>query len=278
MDESSLAAPDGEYLDPGYDPQTPDGDNLLLDFVRAETELWTSWGQAMAAEIGRDAASGALWIDSGCPSVFGNPVLWPRPVTPQTAATIVKGMHHTYSARDGGAYLVYSPFPTPDLSGLGLKPVGHPPCMARMPGAVEDASRMDTLDVRRITDLSGLDDFERTLVEAYPISEADPWRRGVMMGSALLDDPRWHLLVGYLNGEPAATSAAYITNHAVDVTLVSTRPEHRGRGIGRAITAAAVQADIAKPAILLASDDGQSVYRSLGFASICRFTLWVGQR
>ena len=44
MDESSLAADEGEYLDPGYDPQTPDGDNQLLDFVRAETALWTSWG------------------------------------------------------------------------------------------------------------------------------------------------------------------------------------------------------------------------------------------
>ena len=47
MDESSLAADEGEYLDPGYDPQTPDGDNQLLDFVRAETALWTSWGAAM---------------------------------------------------------------------------------------------------------------------------------------------------------------------------------------------------------------------------------------
>jgi ribosomal protein S18 acetylase RimI-like enzyme len=150
--------------------------------------------------------------------------------------------------------------------------------MVKMPG-VGDVSTFDgALKTRRVTDQDGLDDFERTLVEAYPISEVQPWSRGVMMGAGLLDDPRWQIFVGYLEGEPVATSAAFVTDHAVDVTLVSSRAECRGRGFGRAITTAAVRADLSKPAMLLASDDGQSIYRALGFASICRYTLWIGMR
>ena len=277
MDESSLAADEGEYLDPGYDPQTPDGDNQLLDFVRAETALWTSWGDAMDAEVVHDD-TGAVWVDSGCLSVFGNPVIWARPVDSDHAADLVSGMRATFANRSGGPFLLYSPFPTPNLTSLGLSPVGHPPCMVRMPGVGDVTPDADGLNVLRVTDQEGLDDFERTLVEAYPIDEVQPWRRGVMMGSALLDHPRWHIYVGYLDGQPVATSAAYVTDHAVDVTLVSARPETRGRGVGRAMTAMAALTDPTKPAMLLASDDGQSVYRRLGFATISRFTLWVGTR
>lgn len=276
MDESSLAADEGEYLDPGYDEQTPDGDNQLLDFVRAESALWTSWGEAMQAEIVHDD-TGALWVDSGCLSVFGNPVIWARPVSPDAAGSLTDRMRATYAARPGGPFLLYSPFPTPELSAFGLSRVGHPPCMVKMPGVGESVVN-DAIDIRRVGDKAGLDDFERTLVEAYPIPEVEPWRPGVMMGEGVLDDPRWQIYVGYVADEPVGTSAAFVTDHAVDVTLVSTRPQHRGRGFGRAITSAAVQADTSKPAMLLASDDGQPVYRAMGFATISRFTLWVGPR
>ncbi len=87
-----------------------------------------------------------------------------------------------------------------------------------------------------------------------------------------------HIFVGYTEREAVVTAAAYVSDHAVDVTLVTCRTEARGRGFGRALTQAAVDADPAKPAMLLASDDGQPVYRSMGFRTMTRFTLWVGPR
>jgi hypothetical protein len=65
MDDASLVADSDEYLEPGYDRQTPDGDNLLLDFARAEIELWTSWGASVDAEVGGDEEAGGLWVASG---------------------------------------------------------------------------------------------------------------------------------------------------------------------------------------------------------------------
>ena len=115
-------------------------------------------------------------------SVFGNPVIWARPVDSDHASDLVSGMRATYAKRSGGPFLLYSPFPTPNLTSLGVSPVGHPPCMVRMPGVGDVTPDADGLNVRRVNDQEGLDDFERTLVEAYPIDEVQPWRRGVMMG------------------------------------------------------------------------------------------------
>ena len=81
------------------------------------------------------------------------------------------------------------------------------------------------------------------------------------MGEALLDDPRWHIFVGYAEGEAVATAASYVSDHAVDVTLVTCRKEARGRGFGRAVTRRPSRSTRRKPAMLLASDDGQPVYR-----------------
>jgi ribosomal protein S18 acetylase RimI-like enzyme len=278
LDAASLAAEEGEYLDPGYDAQTPDGDNLLLDFCRAEVQLWTSWGAALDAAHGIEE-DGTVWVDARSPSVFGNPVLWTRPLDGPAAEAAVARQAKAFGQRPGGAYLLYSAYPTPDLSGRGLRPVGHPPCMVRVPE--NSASQLATpadLDVRRVDSTAQLADFERTLIEAYPIPDLMPWRPGVFMGERLLSDPRWHIFVGYTEREAVATAAAYVSDHAVDVTLVTCRTEARGRGFGRAVTQAAVDADPAKPAMLLASDDGQPVYRSMGFRTMNRFTLWVGPR
>jgi hypothetical protein len=56
---------------------------------------------------------------------------------------------------------------------------------------------------------------------------------------------------------------------SVDATL-------RGRGFGAAITWAATLAQPELPAVLIASDDGRPVYERMGYATICRFTLWMG--
>lgn len=278
LDAASLAADQDEYLDPGYDPQTPDGDNLLLDFGRAEGALWSSWGESRQASVGHDDRLGATWVDAGSASVFGNPVLWTRPVDAEAAADLVRRQSAAFAERPGGPYLLYSIFPTPDLRRLGLDPVGHPPCMARMPEVGAGRPAPDDVKIQRVTDEQQLADFERVLLEAYPVPDLLPVRRGAFLSTALLEAPRWNLFVGYRDGLPVATAASYATDTVADVTLVTCHAEHRGRGFGRAVTQAAVDVAPDRPALLIASDDGQPVYRSMGFRSLTRFTLWIGHR
>ena len=279
LDAVSLAAEEGEYLDSGYDRQTPDGDNLLLDFCRAEVAMWTSWGVAIGA-TSRVEDDGTAWVDAGSASVFGNPVLWTRPLDSEQTGAAITRQRTAFAERSGGPYLLYSAFPTTDLAPLGLQPVGHPPCMVLLPEVRSDAAHpgLAGLEVRRVQSREELKDFERTLIEAYPIPDLIPWRSEAFMGAGLIDDPRWHLFVGYAGHEAVATAAAFVTDHVIDVTLVTCRPGARGRGYGRAVTEAAVHASPTVPAMLLGSDDGRPLYKSMGFRTITRFSLWIGPR
>jgi predicted GNAT family acetyltransferase len=133
------------------------------------------------------------------------------------------------------------------------------------------------LAVREITSQAELVDFERTLIECYPVKELLPFSPGRFTSSATLETA-WRLFVGYVDGEPITCAAAYPTAPTTLVEMVATRTEHRGRGYGAVITATAADSNCDVPAVLIASDDGQGVYERLGFRRISRFTLWLGNR
>jgi uncharacterized protein (TIGR03086 family) len=86
-----------------------------------------------------------------------------------------------------------------------------------------------------------------------------PWEPGSMFDPAMLDG-NWRLLVGSEGDEPVATAAAYLAPTLNLVEFVSARAEVRSRGFGAALTAAAGVAAPDRPAMLIASDLGRSVY------------------
>jgi predicted GNAT family acetyltransferase len=81
--------------------------------------------------------------------------------------------------------------------------------------------------------------------------------------------------VGAVDGRPVAGSMAFTSRGVVAVENVATLEQARGKGYGAALTATAALSSPDLPAVLIASDDGRSVYERLGFLPISRFTLWV---
>jgi len=104
-----------------------------------------------------------------------------------------------------------------------------------------------------------------------------PWARGSFLHPEVLDTA-WRFFVGYGDDQPVATAAAYVTEAITMVEMVAVRPEARGGGVGAAITAAATLTEATRPAALIASDLGRPTYDRLGYVSITRYSLWLGQR
>jgi hypothetical protein len=280
---TDLAAGDGERLEDGYGPGTPPGDNLLGDFTRAEAEAYATLVRSTGGRV-ETALDGALTLaDGGAASPFGNVALLERPAEPDGGTeAIAAATHAFFDGRPGGPFLLFSAWPIGDLRAHRFAPVGHPPMMVRPAGlapALDDALAARTgMRIEAVADPDGVAAFEETVIEAYPTPEMLPYRRGAMIGAPILDS-RWRLFVAWDGDRPMATAGAWVANELTTVELVSARPECRGRGVGAAVTAAAADAGGPdRPAVLISSDLGQATYRRLGFASVLRYTLWLGLR
>jgi GNAT superfamily N-acetyltransferase len=161
---------------------------------------------------------------------------------------------------------------TPDLGALGWHLVGHPPLMVRPAGGTGPVAPAE-LTVVEVLDEVGLEVFERTLVDAYPDPQLQPYRFGTVHDGRILGGPT-HLFTGTVAGRPAATAGGHVAHGVNVVEFVSTMPAARGRGYGAALTWAASVVDPALPAVLFASDLGRPVYEALGYLACSRWTIW----
>ena len=266
----------GTDLENGARPSTPTGDNLILDHIRATAAGYAAVADAGGGRSGELADLGLHMVDLACPSPFGNLAHLTAPVPEARTADLAAAMKDFFGARDGGPYLLFSPWPTGDLGAHGFVLGGHPPVMVRPAGGTP--TECDDLRVVVATDPDELEAFERTLAIGYPASELLPFGSAPrLFGDGVLASG-WSFYVGYCDDEPVATAAAFVGEGLVLVEAVSTFESHRRRGFGDAITSAATFTAPELPAMLISSDPGRGVYQRLGYMPITRYTLWIGTR
>ena len=171
-------------------------------------------------------------------------------------------------------FTIWSAWPTPDLRSSGLGLGGHPPFMIRPAAPCTGADPAD-LVFERVTDAAGMKTFVDTFAACYPVTELAALEAGVWVDERVLRDD-FFVFVGSVDGRAVATGAASCTRGVNMVEFISVDSTLRGRGFGAAITWAATVARPDLPAVLIASDDGRPVYERMGYATVCRFTLWMG--
>jgi predicted GNAT family acetyltransferase len=104
--------------------------------------------------------------------------------------------------------------------------------------------------------------------------DLQPYEWGRFYDERVLGGPT-RLWIGFVDGQPVATSAAHVAAGVNNVEMIATIDGARGRGYGAAVTWAATTADPTLPAILIASDLGRPVYERLGYTALTRWTMWT---
>jgi ribosomal protein S18 acetylase RimI-like enzyme len=131
----------------------------------------------------------------------------------------------------------------------------------------------DGVEIETVDTLGGLDawaEIQRLALELDP-TRTRAWRDA--HDRALSADVPLRDWIARLDGRPVAAAALFVGAGVAGIYNVATVPEARGLGIGRAVTAAALEEAVARgfrTAVLGASDLGYPVYRRLGFRDVSR--------
>lgn len=120
----------------------------------------------------------------------------------------------------------------------------------------------------------GLADWTATLASGFGEAPVEGQWVGRMLGSiAFVPASPWTVWAASDGAETVATALEFRTGDVAGIWFVFTRPEARRRGIGAAVTAAALahaRAGGATLGVLGASSAGAGVYTGLGFVEIGR--------
>lgn len=259
-----MSEPEAEFLETGYEASTPPGDTLLRRALLTMTETQAVMAERMGGRVARWDDLVAAGRGSGHPMI--DDALLQRPVSESTVAGVVERLATAY---EGRGHSLFSAWPVPDLRPHGYQLVGHPPFMLRPAGGAAPPPPPG-LRVVEAVDEELLAHADRVLIDGFPIGGV---AHGGLLDGRLLDSPV-RVWVGLEGDQPVAVAAGHAANGVVEVAMVATLPEARGKGYGEAVTWAATMADPSAPAILIASDPGRPVYERMGYLALFRFTIW----
>jgi GNAT superfamily N-acetyltransferase len=261
-------------LETGYGPAVPLGDNLCNDFVQESARSFAAFATARGDRVARVEGTVTM-TDAGSPIPFFNRAMLECPVREVDA--LVGELRAFYSSDRDPSVPFLLDWATPPLGAHGFALMGHPPLMMR-PAHSSLPTPPRELRICPVVDERTARDFEHTLAYGYPAPPLQPVKTATLFTPAALTASGWRHFVGYEDDRPVTAGSAYVGDRLIRVDNIATLQEARGRGYGRAITAAAIGVGLSKPAMLIASDLGRPIYQQLGFTALLRVTYWVGTR
>jgi hypothetical protein len=157
----------------------------------------------------------------------------------------------------------------------GLKAIYEMPEMTHA-GPAERPALAEGAELRRVESLEDAEAYWRIAASAYQSVGFPPEVFGHYEGLELLPAEDGAAFLGLLDGEPAGIAMTIVTHGVAGIYWVGSLEPARGRGLGRAVTAAAMEAGLAlgaELASLQASHMGEPVYAAMGYETIYRYRL-----
>ena len=155
------------------------------------------------------------------------------------------------------------------LAASGLVEHYQPPLMVMDPIATRPPAPAGVEIVP--VDEANLDGCHRALSEGFgmPLELVQS-----LLSPEMLAMEPFSAFLALVDGAPAGTAASFVTGETGGVYNVATVPAQRGKGVGAAVTWAAVEAGAragAKRSILQASAEGAPVYERMGYTTPDRY-------
>jgi ribosomal protein S18 acetylase RimI-like enzyme len=161
------------------------------------------------------------------------------------------------------------------LTERGYLPLGRMPIMSARLDRIPRPAVPAGLTIEQVTDGPSIEDYVNAYCAGFDFD--DDMRAGLIAAESSLRTDLGTLirLVGRVDGRPVSTSAVVLSDGLAGFYWICTVPEHRGQGIGAALTAAAMAVAGDHGAVvgtLQASSMGEPVYRRLGFTTVGEIT------
>jgi ribosomal protein S18 acetylase RimI-like enzyme len=269
-------------------------DDILTDFsTPALIEAIEANQLAFMADLGRSPQVALqddpeiTWFVTGVPSPGFNRVLRAQFEADNLDAKIETTLD---LFRSRALPMLWHTGPSTRPADLGKRLIAHGlMCTADEPGMAADLLLLGDdpplppgLRIRHVRDLETLEAWSRTVAQAFgssdSVGDAKFWIEA-SLGPA--QHPARHLYVGFLKGEPVATSLLFLGAGVAGLYGVATIPEVRRQGIGEAMTRVPLLEARAlgyQIATLHASPMGLGTYRRLGFREYCRLAHYTWRK
>jgi GNAT superfamily N-acetyltransferase len=157
-----------------------------------------------------------------------------------------------------------------DRAGLVLR--FELPVMVRPAGAPPATPERAGVEAGQVGGAADLAEAERTIVDGFPLRNAQPFAPGCLLPARVLDVPGVRVWLARVDGAPAAAMTTFDDGLCTGIYWLATWPALRGRGAARALLLAALGSD--RPAVLTATRMGAPLYRSLGFETGAHARWW----
>lgn len=262
------SAEEGPPLSTGWEPEVPDDDTVVRQFVLALAGRLRV--QAEAVDGRWQESDRALLADGRSAAPYENGIVLLRPPVAGEMERLVEEIRSFFPRER--RWILYSPFPLPPPPADDLELVGHPPFMFR-PAGGSAPPPPPGLEIGPVETDDQLRVVSRILAASFEIETDDPES---LLDPRLRSGPARYWL-GRVDGEPVGLAGARAAAGLTEVAFVGTLAAARGRGVGEALTWTATLSGGSRPAGLLASDPGRPIYERMGYLSLLRFTLWSGR-